>query len=731
MKTLKSFTGRITTGIIIINLFVYLMVGLSLYQLRITYDQQVELSTQNLARSLELSISKIIDKIDVALLGIVDEAEKQLAAGKINQQSLNAFIALRHKRISELDNMRMAKPDGLISYGSPAPAAPLQTIADREYFIELRNNPKAGLVISKPVKGRITGKWVLIVARRVNNRDGSFGGVAYGSLTLEYLAKMFSSIDIGKHGSITMRDKDLAIVVRHPETNGVCSNIGMTNVSKLFRELVESGQTSKTYKAIYPVDNIERNYTYRKIADYPLYINVGQAPSDYLAPWRKEAAAWILLSLVFTVVTLVSARLLHKQRKSEMLAMERLRSISLYTRNLIEASLDPLVTISKDGKIRDVNEATVNATGITKENLIGSDFSNYFTDPDYARAGYEKVFSQGSVTDYPLTIRHSSGNITNVLYNASLYKDEKGDVAGVFAAARDVTRLKQTEEEIRKLNEELEERVVMRTAELRKTGLELQDSQRALINMVEDLNGANDKLNLLNADLLRQKNAIEAANQELEAFSYSVSHDLRAPLRAIDGFSLAVLEDYTDKLDEEGKNYLNRIRAASQRMSQLIDDILGLSRLGRSEINITSVDLGELAAEITEDLKKIYPDRQVETIIQKGIMVKGDRRLLRIALENLFSNAWKFTNSRPEARVEFGVAKTDNGPVCYVKDNGAGFDEAYADKLFTPFQRLHSTEEFPGTGIGLTTVKRIILRHGGRIWAESEQGKGAAFYFTI
>ncbi|TAN42533.1 MAG: PAS domain S-box protein [Nitrospirae bacterium] len=322
---------------------------------------------------------------------------------------------------------------------------------------------------------------------------------------------------------------------------------------------------------------------------------------------------------------------------------------------------------------------------------------------------------------------------------------ENSGVVGAVVVFRDITGRKLAEEEIRKLNEQLEQRVQNRTADLNKKGSELLESQKALMNIVEDLNNANEKLNFeielrkmgqetleaLNKELVRQKAALEEANHELEAFSYSVSHDLRAPLRAVDGFSLAVLEDYEDKLDDTGRNYLNRIRAASQRMSQLIDDILGLSRLGRSEMSIDTVNLSELANAVADELQKADPERRVEVIIQEGMTAKGDRRLLHIALENLFNNAWKFTSANPRAKVEFGAEEADGGPVYYVKDNGVGFDTAYAAKLFSPFQRLHTNEEFPGTGIGLTTVKRIILRHGGRIWAESVTGKGAVFYFSL
>ena len=224
---------------------------------------------------------------------------------------------------------------------------------------------------------------------------------------------------------------------------------------------------------------------------------------------------------------------------------------------------------------------------------------------------------------------------------------------------------------------------------------------------------------------------LQAANNNLESFSYSVSHDLRAPLRSIDGFSLALLEDYAEKLDDQGRDYLGRVRAASQRMAELIDDMLDLARVTRATMQHAPVDLSALAASIAEELRMVKPERKVELIIQLGLVAAGDVKLMRILLTNLLSNAWKFTGKKEFARIEFGVQQENGVQTYFVRDNGTGFDMAYADKLFGAFQRLHLTSEFPGTGVGLATVQRIVHRHGGRAWAEGAVGQGATFYFTV
>lgn len=349
------------------------------------------------------------------------------------------------------------------------------------------------------------------------------------------------------------------------------------------------------------------------------------------------------------------------------------KKTSQYARSLIEASLDPLVTISPEGKITDVNEATVKVTGIPREKLIGTDFSNYFTEPQKAHDGYQQVFQKGFVTDYPLTIKSSNGNLTDVLYNASVYKDEKGNVLGVFAGARDYTRVKQNTDQV------------------------------------------------------------ESANEELEAFSYSVSHDLRAPLRAIDGFAKMLEKDYGSKLGEEGKRLITVIEKNTLQMGKLIDDLLSFSRLGRNQINREYVKMKEMARQVLDEQKALVPQRTIEYILHDLPDVRVDPDMIRVVWTNLFSNAIKFTGKKEKAVIEVNSQIDDNtSSIIYsVKDNGAGFDMQYVEKLFGVFQRLHSIDEFEGTGVGLANVKRVIERFDGKVWAEGKVGEGATFYFSL
>jgi light-regulated signal transduction histidine kinase (bacteriophytochrome) len=254
------------------------------------------------------------------------------------------------------------------------------------------------------------------------------------------------------------------------------------------------------------------------------------------------------------------------------------------------------------------------------------------------------------------------------------------------------------------------------------------DAMAALIESRNQTRRANADLERRVAERTRQ---LESANRELEAFAYAVSHDLRAPLRSMSGFSQILQESAPPGLDEKSRHYLQRIHDASVRMSSLIDDLLNLSRIGRSELTARPIDLSQIAAEAAAAVRERHPTRAVQLEITPAMQVNADPRLLRIALENLLSNAWKYTARSPHARVSIGTQAGEHGPVYFIRDNGVGFDMKYADKLFVPFQRLHPDAEFPGNGIGLVTVQRIVARHGGRIWADAKPDEGATFYFTL
>lgn len=310
----------------------------------------------------------------------------------------------------------------------------------------------------------------------------------------------------------------------------------------------------------------------------------------------------------------------------------------------------------------------------------------------------------------------------------------------------------QAENEVRRLNADLEQRVLDSTAALKQKVKELEESRLALVSLVEDLNLKTDELEKsnallsqeirqrqlaqeeitwLNEDLQHQKEVLEATNKELESFSYSVSHDLRAPLRHISGYIGIIFDECAENLDPSTRHYLERIDRAGRKMHELIDALLKLSRLSRSEMTVSSVDLSGMVREIATAIQQPEPDRHVDFAIAEGITIRADESLMRVVMENLVNNAWKYTRHTAEAKIEFGAFSQNGKTVCFVKDNGAGFEMSNKDRLFGAFQRLHTDEEFEGSGIGLATVQRIIHRHKGRVWGEGKVNEGASFYFSV
>lgn len=374
-------------------------------------------------------------------------------------------------------------------------------------------------------------------------------------------------------------------------------------------------------------------------------------------------------------------------KRTEALRENEVRWRDLFTNSRSAIAIYEATDEGQDFIIRDLNPSVERIERLKRDEIVGRRVTEVFPAVEAfgLLAVFRRVWKTGVSESHDVSL-YQDERISGWRENF-VYRLHTGEIVAVYD---DVTPQKQAEEEIFILNSELEQRVIDRTAQLK------------------------------------------TSNKELEAFSYSVSHDLRAPLRSIDGFSQVLLEEYQDKpLDDTGKTYLERVRKATHHMGKLIEDMLKLSRLTRVEFNRESVDLSKMIRAIANVQQQSNPDRTVDVIVQEGVVVQGDPFLIRMALVNMLDNGLKFTGNVQYPRIEFGSTVRDGEPVYFVRDNGAGFDMAYVDKLFGPFQRLHSLQEFPGTGIGLATVKRVIDRHGGRIWAEGEVGKGATFYFTL
>jgi PAS domain S-box-containing protein len=401
-------------------------------------------------------------------------------------------------------------------------------------------------------------------------------------------------------------------------------------------------------------------------------------------------------------------------------------------RGLLEAAPDAMVIVNQEGRIELTNAQAETLFGYTRAELIGQPVEILIPDSIRTRhAGHRENYFQTPRTrqmgaGLELAGRRKDGSEFPVEISLSPLETGKGVL--VTSAIRDITERKQSEDLLRKTNEVLEHRIAERTQELAKTNRELQEE-------VLERKLAEEKVRELNAGLERRvaerTEQLVEVNKELESFSYSVSHDLRAPLRHIDGFSRILIEEYGSQFDEDGQRYLHRIVEGAQQMGMLVDDLLNLSRVGRRELQRQHTNLEGLVQNIVADLAGSATERKIEWKVEMLPEADCDPGLLRIVFMNLLSNAVKFSRRRDRAMIEVGCEVREEEMVFFVRDNGVGFDQKYADKLFGVFQRLHRQEEFEGTGIGLATVHRIVRKHGGRIWAESVPGEGATFFFTL
>ncbi|MBN2228280.1 MAG: PAS domain S-box protein [Candidatus Thorarchaeota archaeon] len=478
---------------------------------------------------------------------------------------------------------------------------------------------------------------------------------------------------------------------------GVPASVAMSDIP-LDSEITDSyivGRVCKTKERIISPDitldlDLEQ-YPYvhqlgfRSLLVMPLIGTDGNIIGTFSSGSRKPGMVNARDSVFYETISGLLVTVLERKQTEQAYRM----SIRRY-RDLLTDLPEGIAIVDLDENFVFVNEAFCRILGYETEELLGTD-SRIMIHPDDIDFIIKETASRihGRSSAYQVRMIRKDGEERIVRISAIPSRDNAGEVEGTIAVITDITERVRAENEVRKLNEELAKRVKERTAEL------------------------------------------EAANKELESFAYTVSHDLRAPLRIIDGFSQAILEDYGNSLDDAGNDYLNRIRKGVANMAGLIEDTLGLSRVTRAEMERVEVNLSKLAEEVVAELKEGNSERSLQISIESDVVTQCDKRFMRVVLQNLIENSWKFTSKVSDPQIHFGRYRVDNEEVYYVRDNGVGFNMAYAEKLFKPFQRLHGLDEFEGSGIGLATVMRIVTRHGGRIWAEAEPGKGATFCFTL
>jgi PAS domain S-box-containing protein len=544
---------------------------------------------------------------------------------------------------------------------------------------------------------------VLVAAEGLRNsvEDAETGQRGY-LLTgeLRYLAPYSAALSRITASEVKLRQlmadnpqQQARLMVLNRATEAKLAELGQTIELRRTRGLAAALEVVRTDRGQRAMDEIQRIADTLQEEEHGMLERLSEGEAQAVRSRARGGISAIAILVLLALSTIAIERDTRKRIRMD----EALRDSEEQFRQVFDESPSGILLIEEDQRVRRANPAFCRLLGLTEAELqqlpsitAQDGLLNLMFETGWTAPGEQSRFQaeQEYVT--------KSGGIAWVNVHATKLRNSQGRAVCNLALVEDITDRKKADQEVRALNDSLERRVAQRTAEA-----------------VE----SNQKL--------------ESANRELEAFAYSVSHDLRAPLRSVDSFSQIILDEYSEKLDEDGVKYLRRIRAGAQNMGQLINDLLNLSRVSRGPLTLKPVNLSAIASMVVNELRDLEPRRTVQAEIAPEIQCNGDAPLLRVVMTNLIGNAWKFTGKHEKASLEFG-ANSENGNVVYfVRDNGAGFDMAYASQLFTPFQRLHQAKEFAGTGIGLATVQRIVQRHGGRIWAESSVGDGAAFYFTL
>jgi PAS domain S-box-containing protein len=544
--------------------------------------------------------------------------------------------------------------------------------------------------IGAPLIGPTYRRWLLPVAVPMRDYEGELEGVIIALIDLDYFQHFYAGLGERRAWQYTITDARGGIITHYPLSDGLAAAAVTTpffpNVATRLR-----ARASESFFAPNPLTGEDFLYAGRPFSGAPLVMYVGISLEQHLANWRARALEkGVMLALLIIVVIAATTLLIRTLRKSS-------HDSQLVTA-VFRAAGDSIF-ISSSGRILACNPAAVRTYGATDASeLIGHAPREFWPErqPDgslsveRAARMYEYAQSPEGNSFEWLVRRIGGGTFLSEVHLTSFEVDGQTYYLGI---TRDITERKQAENQIRLLNQDLESRVHSRTEQL-----------------------ANAKRDL------------EVANEELRAFSYTVAHDVRAPVRHILGFADMAM---SNELPAEVRGCLERISGSATRMNEMIESLLSLGRVGQKELADTEFDMSALAQSIVSTLRDRSPQRNAEVRIEPGMMVRADPTLMHLVLENLLSNAWKFTAKKDEARIEFGAGKGEAGYHFFVRDNGAGFDPRYATRMFEPFSRMHPRDEFEGTGVGLATVRRILARHGGSIWADARPGEGATFYFSL
>ncbi len=659
-------------------------------------DNRIEAATiqaENTSRLMAGYVLQSIQKIDLVLRDVQEHVRPPDMRARHGQNSrrtdeLHRLLERKLAAIPEGSVLHISNTDGELVYSSAA-VVPDINVADRYHFLRQQEDATAGLVISPPLISRTTGKWAFVASRRLNFEDGSFAGIVNLVVNLDGLEKFFASLDVLHHGVVNMRDREMRLMARFPPA---ADEIGKPVANHPALAFLHQGLDHAVYQGAGSVDGVIRRYSFRQVGNLGLFVFAGIAEEDYLSDWRMHIKVYGLASLLLTVTLLIMlfmARrdLFERERTLAKLALEeeKFHTIADYT-------YDWEYWQGLNHAMLYISPSCERVTGYSPaEFQVDTELLYRIIHPDdqHLMADHLHDSSYVDVATVDFRIVRRDGEIRWIAHGCRSVYGRDGEFIGRRASNRDITERKRAEEKVYQLNDELERRVAQRTV------------------------------------------LLESANSEIEEFSYSISHDMLVPLRAIDGFSQMLLEEQSAKLDDEGKRMLKVVRDNAQRMGKQIDGILYYLRMGKRELAYGPVDLARLAREVFKDLRLAFPERGIH--LEMGVLPEawGDREMLREVLANLLSNAIKFSRANADGVIELSGTSKEAENIYRVKDCGVGFDMQYVNKLFKVFERVHPTGQYEGSGIGLAIVKRIVNRHGGRVWAEGRVNEGAAFYFAL
>lgn len=714
----KSLIARASIRRTTLILVAAAIVGTAAYSYREINTQFTNVTLQRREAVAQLAAAMLAEKfgriVDIAVSLVNRPRVVDLVAeGKWAEAS--GFLRTVPETLPQIERLFLTDINGTLKADVPSlPGVRGMNFAHREWFrgVSREWKPYVSPAYIRTAAPRLD---VFAVAAPIRDATGAVTGILVLQVRLDNLLDWIGTVDIGPEGFLYVVDSkgQAAFHTKYKDRKEITGLSTTPTVQKLLRG--EHGVEIR----FDPAANENSIVAYAPVPDYGWGVVVQQPTRASLSLAARDdqlrrllTGYGVILLLGAATIYLTSQVAVARQRAEA----ESLRHRAIF-QNLFESLPGLYLVLAPDLRIVAVSDAYLKATMTKREEIVGRGLFDVFPDnPDdpgatgttNLRTSLDRVRRTGSADTMAIQkydIRRPDG-----AFEERYWSPVNSPVLGVGRRIEYIIhRVEDVTDFVRQKSKPAGDTAVMRAR--------MEQMEAEIFQSTQKVQAANQQL--------------KAANQELEAFSYSVSHDLRAPLRSIDGFSQALLEDYHDKLDDQGRGYLQRVRAASQRMAALIDDLLNLSRVTRAEMHREPVDLSALAASVVEDLRQAHPERAVEVAIQPNLAVEGDPKLLRILLVNLLGNAWKFTGKQNRPRIEFGATRNGGGPEYFVRDNGAGFDMTYARRLFGAFQRLHAMDEYPGTGIGLATVQRIVHRHGGSVRAEGKPDEGAAFYFSL